>query len=275
MIKESSSTTKLRIVFDGSAISLNGHSLNDILLQGPSLYPLLTTVIAQFRSHKIGMSADISKMFLEVGLTESDRDLHRFLHEDSDGQIQDWRMCPVTFGITSLPFLASKALLQVAEDHKSEFPEAAQVVQQSFYVDDCLTGANSIPEAKQLRSDLNSLLFLACFTLRKWRSNSPQLLEDLPPELKEIDNSELTISPSECPKTLGLHWNTSTDTLHVCTPTLDDIEVPTKRQLASAVGKTFDIMGWYSPATVLIKILLQQVWKCKIGWDEPLPSAFL
>ena len=108
VIKESSSTTKLRIVFDGSAISLNGHSLNDILLQGPSLYPLLTTVIAQFRSHKIGMSADISKMFREVGLTESGRDLHRFLHEDSDGQIQDWRMCRVTFGITSSHFWPQK-----------------------------------------------------------------------------------------------------------------------------------------------------------------------
>ncbi len=54
------------------------------------------------------MSADISKMFREVGLLESDRDLHRFLHKDADGQIQDWRMCRVTFGITSLPFLASK-----------------------------------------------------------------------------------------------------------------------------------------------------------------------
>ncbi len=76
MIKESSTTTKLRIVFDGSAASSNGLSLNDILLQGPSLYPLLSTIINQFRTHRIGMSADISKMFREVGLLESDRDLH-------------------------------------------------------------------------------------------------------------------------------------------------------------------------------------------------------
>ncbi len=275
VIKESSSTTKLRIVFDGSAISSNGLSLNDILLQGPSLYPLLSTVIAQFRTHTIGMSADISKMFREVGLAESDRDLHRFLHEDSEGQIQDWRMCRVTFGITSSPFLASKALLQVAEDHKIEFPEASQVVKRSFYVDDCLTGADSLSEAKQLRCDLNSLLSLACFTLRKWRSNSRELLADLPSELKEVDNSNLVISPSECPKTLGLHWNTSTDTLHVCTPSLEETQVPTKRQLASAVGKTFDIMGWYSPVTVVIKILLQRVWKCKVDWDEPLPPNLL
>ncbi len=90
-----------------------------------------------------------------------------------------------------------------------------------------------------------------------------------------MGNSDLTISPSERPKALGLHWNTSTDTFHVCTPSLDYTEVPTKRQFASAVGKTFDIMGWYSPVTVLIKILLQRVWKYKIGWDEPLSSDLL
>ena len=144
-------------------ISLKGHPLNDILLQGPSLYPLLTTVTAQFRRHKIGMSADISKMFREISLTESDQDFHRF---NSNSQMvvsrYFWHHILAIFG-----------LLQVAEDHKSEFPEATQVVQQSFYVDDCLTGANSIPEAKKLKSDLNSLLSLACFTLRNWRSNSP------------------------------------------------------------------------------------------------------
>ena len=56
-------------------------------------------------------------------------------------------------------------------------------------------------------------------------------------------------------------------------PTLDDIKMPTKCQLASAA---FDIIGWYSsPVTVVIKILLQQVWKFKISWDEPLPSDLL
>ena len=89
VVKESSSTTKLRIVFDGSAQSSNGHSLNDVLLPGPSLYPLLSSIISKFRLHKIGMSEDISKMFREVGLAVPDRDLHRFIHENEDGQLQD------------------------------------------------------------------------------------------------------------------------------------------------------------------------------------------
>ncbi len=275
VVKESSSTTKLRIVFDGSARTSNGHSLNDILLPGPSLYPLLSKVITQFRLHAVGMTSDISKMFREISLAEGDKDLHRFLHEDSDGQLRDWRMKRVTFGITSSPFLASKVLLQVAAEYADQFPHASEVVRNSFYVDDCLTGAPTVEEASQLRADLNSLLSLGCLTLRKWRSNSTELLASIPAELRETDNSELDISPSDCPKTLGLHWNSKSDTLHVCTPPLIESDPPTKREVASAVGKTFDVMGWYAPCTILIKILLQQLWKTKLGWDETLPPSLL
>ena len=98
-------------MFDGSAKSSNNVSLNDILCPGPSLYPLITTVLNRFRLHAIGMSADISKMFREVGLASSDRDLHRFFHQDSSGNLEEWRMCRVTFGITCSPLLASKGTL--------------------------------------------------------------------------------------------------------------------------------------------------------------------
>ncbi len=93
--------------------------------------------------------------------------------------------------------------------------------------------------------------------------------------LREVDNSSLTIAPSQCAKTLGVHWNTQTDTLHVFTPSLSHLKVPTKREVASAVGKTFDVLGWFSPSTIQIKILLQNLWKQKIGWDEALPPALL
>ena len=85
VVKQSSITTKLRIVFYASAKTTSGILLNDTLLAGPNLYPLLTDVILAFRSHKIGMSADISKMFREIGLHQDDRDLHRFLQPGPRG----------------------------------------------------------------------------------------------------------------------------------------------------------------------------------------------
>jgi len=70
------------------------------------LYPLITSVLNHFHLHVIRMSADISKMFREIGLASCDRDLHRFFHEDSSGNLEEWSMCRVTL-ITSSPFLAS------------------------------------------------------------------------------------------------------------------------------------------------------------------------
>ncbi len=55
VFKSSSTTTKVRPVFDASAKSSNGVSLNDILETGPNLYPLLTDVLIRFRVHRIGL----------------------------------------------------------------------------------------------------------------------------------------------------------------------------------------------------------------------------
>ena len=79
VIKQSSTSTKLRVVFDGSAASSSGVSLNQPLMVGPTLHPTLATVLIKFRSYPIALTADISKMYREVELAEADRDLHRFL----------------------------------------------------------------------------------------------------------------------------------------------------------------------------------------------------
>ena len=72
VVKESSSTTKLCVDFDGSARSSTGVSLNDTHLPGPSLYPLLSNIPNHFRKNPVAMVGDISKMFKEVGLVEED-----------------------------------------------------------------------------------------------------------------------------------------------------------------------------------------------------------
>lgn len=51
--KASSSTTKLRAVFDASATSSSGVSLNDTLLVGPTVHPPLIDVLLRFRLHRI------------------------------------------------------------------------------------------------------------------------------------------------------------------------------------------------------------------------------
>ena len=170
--KESSTTTKLRIVYDASAKTSTGVSLNDTLLPGPSMYPLVTTTLTQFRTHKIGMSSDISKMFREIGLQSEEYDFHRFLHRDETGNVRDYRMKRLTFGVTCSPYLATQVIHQFASDYRQEFPIAAQIIENSFYEDDCLTGANTLEEALTVRENLNLVMKKGMMTLHKWRFSS-------------------------------------------------------------------------------------------------------
>lgn len=271
VVKEASTSTKLRVVFDASAKTSTGSSLNDVLLPGPTLYPLLSDILLRFRDHPIGMTADISKMFREVSLHPDDRDLHRYVTKNKEGQIEDWRMSRVTFGVTSSPFLATQVLRQLAEDYREEYPEAAHLIETSFYVDDCLTGASTHQEAQHLRESLCELMTKASMTLRKWRSNSSELKATIPDVLLEKEERQLISSPLSCHKALGVHWDTEADTLHVATPTLDENAEPTKRQVLSDIARTFDVIGWFAPVTVSLKVLLQKIWHLGLEWDQTIP----
>ncbi len=119
VVRESSTTTKLRAVFDASARTSNGTSLNDTLLTGPTMYPLLSDVLIRFCNHAIGFSADIGKMFREIVSHPEERDLHRFLRRDEADRIQICRMKRLTFGIRSSTFLATQTIRHLAETHRA------------------------------------------------------------------------------------------------------------------------------------------------------------
>ena len=50
------------------------------------------------------------------------------------------------------------------------------------------------------------------------------------------------------------------------------LESVTKHALVSDVAKTYDVLGWFAPAIIKVKILLQRLWEAKIGWDDPAPD---
>ena len=140
--KESSSTTKLRVVFDASAKTSTNASLNDLLAVGPTLHPTLDKILIKFRTYHVAMCGDISKMYREVLLSPPDRQLHRFLwHPQPDQPIRDYCMNRVTFGVASSPYLAVRILQQAAEDFGAHSPIASWHVNNSFYVDDLLGGS--------------------------------------------------------------------------------------------------------------------------------------
>ena len=274
VFKDSSTTTKLRVVFDGSATTTSGISLNQALLVGPTIQPTLSEILLKFRAYPIALNADISKMYREVALSPADKDLHRFVWRESPTDpLQDCRMCRVTFGVSASPFLAVRTLQQTARDHGEGYPSATHHIAASFYVDDFLGGADTVQEATQLFLDLRTVLAKGGFNLTKWRSSSEEVLKCIPPTLLEstpVKEATSSVTPIHS-KALGLIWDSVSD---VMSPSIhvDSTFTPTKRGVYSDVSKTYDVLGWIAPTVVLMKILFQELWKTGQDWDAEIPS---
>ena len=140
--KNSSTTTKLRVVFDASAKTDLGSSLNDQIFIGPTGHALLIDVLFSFQHHKVAMTSDARKMHQAVLLTEKQRDLHWFLWRDDCTQpLHDYGMTKLTFGVCVSSFAANMALRQNALHHQEEHLEAAL---EAFYIDDGLVSTDSV-----------------------------------------------------------------------------------------------------------------------------------
>ena len=268
--KESSSTTKIRAVFDASARSTNHTSLNDLLAVGPTLHPTLDQILLRFRTYAVAISGDITKMYREVLLHPDDQSLHRFIwRANTTDEWKAFQMTRVTFGVAASPYLAVKTLQQAAQDFGNDTVTAQWHLQQSFYVDDLMGGADTVEEAISLYHDLRAILSKASFQLKKWRSSSPQVLKTIPIELQEaLPLQDLVdMHAASYPKALGVTWDSRQDTMatHINLPAT---YASTKRGIISDIARTFDVLGWLSPVIFPMKIMYRELWKTKLNWDE-------
>ena len=274
--KATSATTKTRVVFDGSSRSSSGVSLNEILMVGPTVHSTLVDVLLRFRLHQVALVADITKMYRAVELDPIDKDYHRFVwRSNPQSPLLDYRMNRLTFGVSASSFAANMSVLQNAVDFATEHTIAANAVRQCMYVDDCLTGAETVENAITLQTDLQELFNKGCFTLRKWNSSHTAALENVSPELRESHFSQKITDSSEYSKTLGIEWSSEKDVFRLTVNKKMPDQPLTKRMLTSDIAKTFDILGWFSPSIIKAKILLQKIWQRGIGWDELVPLDLL
>ncbi|XP_062538723.1 uncharacterized protein LOC134206999 [Armigeres subalbatus] len=250
IFKESSTTTKVRVVFDASCKTSSGYSLNDTLLVGPVVQQDLYSIYTRFRTKRIAIVADVEKMYRQVLHHPDDRRLLRISYRRCPSDpIATFELQTVTYGTASTPFLATKTLQQIAIDQAEFYPAAVDPVVEDFYVDDLLSGASDVESAKTLRLQVTAMLGSAGFLLKKWASNTPEVLQDVPPE-------DLAIQPlhdlqdEQIISTLGLLWDPKADNLRF------KVELPL-------------------PAAILIK--RKRLWALKhdgvlCEWDSPLPD---
>jgi len=271
VMKESSLTTKMRVVFNASAPTATGLSLNDLQMVGPTMQQDLISILLCFRQHPYVVGADIAMMYCQVLVEPSQCVFQRILwREKQSDSVDTYELRTVTYGMASSAFLAIRCLFSLAEKYQQSFPKAASVIRNCMYVDDLLFGAPSRTETTQLIVDITRILASGCFELRKWVSNDPSILETI--DRSEESHQFIKLSEGEVTKTLGLSWFSVKDELVYHVTLGSDIEPTTKRCVLSLMARLFDPLGLLSPVIVNTKIMMQRLWKLQLDWDDPLPS---
>ena len=225
-------TTKLRIVYDASARTRKENkSLNECLYRGPVMLNNLCGLLMRFRLNSIAVVADIEKAFLQIGLQPDQRYVTRFIwlkdytkaRVDSDN-IQEYKFCRVPFGVISSPFL----LGATTDSHLEQYEhELATKLKDEIYVDNLITGTNSVEEAVKLYKDAKTIFKEASMNLREWSSNSHQVNQII--DFNDRPNSDPV-------KVLGHTWNLENDTI---TLKRSDNIIETARPTKRNVLRTF------------------------------------
>ncbi|CAK9806969.1 hypothetical protein ANTQUA_LOCUS5085 [Anthophora quadrimaculata] len=272
VVKTDSLTTKVRVVFDASAKSDTGISLNDVLMIGPTIQEDVFSLIARFRKHTYVLTADIEKMFRQILVHPDDAVYQKILwRKNPKDRLKTYLLNTITYGTAPAPFLSIRCLQQLADDEASNYPLAARAIKTDFYMDDLLTGTSSLAEALRLRDQLIQILKRGGMTLRQWASNEPSLLTGFQADLSD---QYLSLDPHAIKKTLGVYWHPREDKLRYKVA-VDSETQNTKRQILSKIAQLFDPLGLVGPVLVKAKILMQQLWKCKTSWDDKVPTELL
>ncbi|XP_028172142.1 uncharacterized protein LOC114361346 [Ostrinia furnacalis] len=276
VIREDRATTKVCVVFDASCKGSNGISLNDNLMVGPTLQADLRHIVMRWRKHLICIVADIVKMYRQVLVDREDTSFQRILWRDNpEKEIEEHELLTVTFGTACAPFLAVRALQQVAYDEAQESPRIKEIILNDFYMDDLMTGTENVDDGYSIYSEIKATLAKGGFQLQKWISNSMELLHKIKEDVGDKDEGIKIEMDANITKILGLTWDPRTDSFQYSVDLAALIEPVTKRRVLSDISRLFDPLGWLAPSIIIAKTMIQQLWLAGIDWDEELPSELL
>ncbi|GFS93595.1 reverse transcriptase domain-containing protein [Trichonephila clavipes] len=137
-------------------------------------------------------------------------------------------------------------------------------------MDDIVSGAPDLETAQQSQSQLKDTLQSCGMNLHnKWSSNSPELLNSsLSSDVEHSFSTDIDLSV----KTLGISWKPFED-YFVFKVSVSDKHIYTKHEVFKCNCKPYDPLGFFGPVIAKAKVFLQQLWQCKLDWDDVLPNS--
>ncbi|GFS50888.1 DUF1758 domain-containing protein [Trichonephila clavipes] len=276
VIRSDKTTSRIRIVFDGSAHEDGQSSLNQSLYTGPNLHPNILELLLCFRKSPVAFTADVKSAFLQIELDFRDRDFTRFFWTDNlNNEPYVLNFTRVLFGLRPSPYLLAATLKHHFKKYREQYPHTFELLNSSIYVDDLICGQNDVPDALRTTLECLQIFSDAGMLLRKWRSNSKQLNLLWQQEGVKTESSETSAIDLRPPtKVLGLAWDPENDLIYFDPKDLMKFmsrRGESRRFILSVVGRIFDPIGILGPFVIKLKCLLQELWTLGVEWDSELP----
>ncbi|XP_058827197.1 uncharacterized protein LOC131687160 [Topomyia yanbarensis] len=268
---------KVRIVWDAAA-RVGDVSLNSMLLSGPDLLTPLLKVMFQFRQRQYVAVGDVRQMFHQLLVRQTDRQVQRFLFRSEPEQAPTvYVMDVVIFGASCSPCLAQYVKNTNAREFEELYPEATLAIINNTYVDDFLDSKDTVDETVQIVEEVRLIFDKAGFEIRNWQSNSEEVLRRVGVDFMETTKRFAAEKSTVAERVLGMEWIPKVDSFVFSTQFREDLQplltgsiVPTKRQVLRVVMSHFDPLGIVAFYTVHGKILIQDMWRSGIKWDDPI-----
>lgn len=265
---------KVRIVWDAAA-AVHGVSLNSALLTGPDELTSLPAVLCQFRKYRVGICGDIREMFHQVRMRPVDQHCQRFFWRDSaNEEPSTYVMKVMTFGACCSPSTAQFVKNQNAERFQEHHPAAVEAIIKKHYVDDMLASEETEEAAIELAKSVRYVHAEGGFQIRNWISNSQRVLAALQDGRVPQKNLDLAAEMGT-EKVFGMWWDTAKDcfTFKMSKTRFDEALLngtrrPTKNEVLRVLMTVFDPLGLISNYLMLLKIVLQEVWRSGVQWGQ-------
>lgn len=251
VVRETAATTKVRMVFDGSAKPHPlANSVNECMYTGPPLQPLLWDILIRARMSPHLLLADLEKAFLQIAIADRNRDAFRFLF-NINGREEHLRFTRVPFGAEASPFMLGATLRHHFDSQSEDLQDTVTSLKEDTYVDNLMKTASDIEDLHRFKREATAVLEKVKFPVHKWES-----------DVQELDTES---NPS---KILGYLWDKRSDTLEVKGEEIARSEDQvTKRGILSSLSSVYDPLGLISPTLVRGKEIYRDACDENKSWN--------
>ena len=274
---KNSKTTECRLVFNASHPTESGISLNDLLAKGCNNMNKLSEIGIRWQIWKYAFHTDVRKMYNSILLDENHWCYQLYLWQDQLDPIKDPKIKVIKtliYGIKSSGNQAERGIRETGNLMKNEYPRQNEIISQDVYVDDCLSGENTLNQVYKTTDVLKAVLIKGGFDIKPVTISGCD-----PPEQLANDDKSINVA--------GMKWFPKGDFISLNIGEINFSKksrgkklasregiIPenfTRRDCAGKVAEIFDLLGKFTPLTAGLKLDLSELSKINLDWDDNVP----